>query len=376
MRLNFKKFSWKMAFIVGTTVVIVGVLIAVYMEYRITSEINRYSELYLQYQLREAAEECDRTFLQAPAITAGMKNLAEARLSLAEYRSIGRMEDIVRGIKIYDTGFAVLAGDPGAFLETNELIKGLSADEKARLMAAGKSEVFEIKLKGVSYMAAQTGLLGGCNLTMLAPMSEVNAGTAASLIRFAVIFIVAFMLVIIISYFIGKSISAPLVTLSGIMRKAGKTGDITLSQEDVQNIDRLSLMKDEIGECIKETAGFLTHVTHISKGLEQVASGDLTSDVELLSDTDVMGKALRHMVNNLNHMFGEIYVSTAQVNTGSRQIADGSQALAQGSTEQAASVEQLSSSISEIADKTKTNAEMAGRAAILGTTIMQNAEKG
>jgi methyl-accepting chemotaxis protein len=50
--------------------------------------------------------------------------------------------------------------------------------------------------------------------------------------------------------------------------------------------------------------------------------------------------------------------------------------LAQGSTQQAAAVEELSAAISEIANKTKQNAEMAGRAAALATTILRDAEKG
>ena len=59
-----------------------------------------------------------------------------------------------------------------------------------------------------------------------------------------------------------------------------------------------------------------------------------------------------------------------------KQISDGAQSLAQGSTQQAASIEQLSSSVAEIASKTKTNAEIAGKTAALAHTIIANAEKG
>jgi len=89
-----------------------------------------------------------------------------------------------------------------------------------------------------------------------------------------------------------------------------------------------------------------------------------------------MGKALVHMVDSLNTLFGEINNSTAQVASGAKQIADGSQSLAQGSTEQASSIEQLSASITEIAHKTKDNAGKAEKAAVLANTIKQNAEKG
>ena len=55
----------------------------------------------------------------------------------------------------------------------------------------------------------------------------------------------------------------------------------------------------------------IKHVTHISEELNTVASGDLTTEIELLSDKDIMGKALVHMVDSLNKLFGEINVATA-----------------------------------------------------------------
>ena len=68
-------------------------------------------------------------------------------------------------------------------------------------------------------------------------------------------------------------------------------------------------------------------------------------------------------------------VSTSFIST-SKQISDGSQMLAQGSTEQSASIKDLSDSVAEIADKTKSNAGTAVKAANLAETIKENAENG
>ena len=178
------------------------------------------------------------------------------------------------------------------------------------------------------------------------------------------------------AYYITSLTSKPLQALTQFMQKASSTGDISLSREDTSVIEKLSHVKDEIGQCIKSTAAFVGRITVISQDLEQIAGGDLTVDVGLLSENDVMGKSMRQMIDNLNSMFGEIISSSSQVSAGSKQIADGAQSLAQGSTEQAASVEQLSSSVSEIAQKTRDNAEKAKRAAGLARTIIGNAEKG
>jgi len=110
--------------------------------------------------------------------------------------------------------------------------------------------------------------------------------------------------------------------------------------------------------------------------LKAISGGDMSVNIDLRAPNDTIGTELSVMVKNLNDMFVDIHAATKQAAAGSRQTADGAQSLAQGSTAQADNVAQLSSSIVEIAQRTKDNAEMAGRAANLAGTIMQNAEKG
>ncbi|MDR2599672.1 MAG: methyl-accepting chemotaxis protein [Oscillospiraceae bacterium] len=196
------------------------------------------------------------------------------------------------------------------------------------------------------------------------------------LIIIVIVIIIAVAVAITLALYISGLISKPLLVLSSFMNKAGKTGDIQLSPADEQAISKFAVIKDEIGQAIAGSSSFVKHVTEIAHDLDLIAGGDLTINVEVLSNDDVMGKSLQSMLENLNTMFGEINSATGQVSTGSKQIADGAQSLAQGSTEQAASVEELSASIGEIAQKTKENATMAERAASLAGTIMQNAEKG
>ena len=181
---------------------------------------------------------------------------------------------------------------------------------------------------------------------------------------------------VLIFMVIKNTITKPLTLLSTFMKKAGSTGEITLRPEDVENINKFAQSKDEIGQAINGSATFINHVTHIAQELEGLADGDLTVEVEILSENDVLGVSLYKMEDSLNHMFEEIRASTSQVSAGSKQVADGAQALAQGSTEQAASIDELSSSISEIAERTKTNAATAEKTSRLSETIKENAEKG
>ena len=172
------------------------------------------------------------------------------------------------------------------------------------------------------------------------------------------------------------AVGKPLSLLSSFMKKAGETGDLTLCPEDVAIIQKLSNNGDEIGHAISGSASFIAHVTQIAEGLESIADGDLTTSVEVLSESDTLGISLKKMEGNLSSMFGEIRDSSDQVSTGSKQIADGAQSLAHGATEQAASIQELSSSISIIAEKTKENAQTAEQTAKLSETIKESAEKG
>ena len=181
---------------------------------------------------------------------------------------------------------------------------------------------------------------------------------------------------VLIYIFVTGMITKPLTALSTFMKKAGSTGDITLRPEDVNVISKLAQKQDEIGHAISGSAAFVGHVTNIAKELETIADGDLTTEIKLLSDSDVMGKTMKQMLDKLNNMFADIQASTYQVSTGSKQVAIGAQTLAQGSTEQAASIQQLSSSITEIAERTKVNASTADKTANLSATIKESAEKG
>ena len=191
-----------------------------------------------------------------------------------------------------------------------------------------------------------------------------------------VILAVTFVFALVWAFYISGLISKPLSVISSFMKKASDTGDIVLTREVSQNIAKYSQARDEIGQTIASSASFIEHVNIISNELKTISNGDLSSDIELLSENDTMGISLKNMVENLNEMFGEIQSSTNQVSTGAKQVADGAQTLAQGSTEQAASIQELSSSVSEISESTKTNAHTADKAAKLSNDIKHNAEKG
>jgi len=204
--------------------------------------------------------------------------------------------------------------------------------------------------------------------------SEIMSNRLLTLI--IVVIAIAVGCAVFLTFYISGLIAKPLSVMANAFNQIGTRGKLSFDPAVTSYANETAARKDELGECAKGFNGIITHLAHIEKNLEEIADGDLTTDVRALSDEDSLANSMQRTLDNLNTMFGEINSASGQVSTGSRQIAEGAQSLAQGSTEQAASVEQLSASIGEIAQKTKENATMAERAAILASTIMQNAERG
>jgi methyl-accepting chemotaxis protein len=267
----------------------------------------------------------------------------------------------------------------GEFTETNNFIRQLSAGEKNTLTNTATNNlnsVFEVELNGVKYLGSSTQLFNEYILIVLAPKSEVNAEVTASLIRFSVIFVVAYTIVLIVAFIIGKRMGRPLAALSAFMRRAGTTGDILYTPEDEKALNSAIENGGEIGQLVKDSGVFIDHIIAASGELESIANGDLTVEIKALSARDTMANSLNKMINNLNSLFNEVHNSAAQVSNGSSQISNGASSLSSGAVEQAASIEELSASIENIRIQTSKNAEIAKQAAIMSDEISANAEKG
>ena len=180
----------------------------------------------------------------------------------------------------------------------------------------------------------------------------------------------------IFAIYISKSVGKPMSTLSELATLMGRDGDITVSPEKRAILDTYDDRKDEVGEIFRGMEAVIGYMNECCGELQLVSGGDLTVDVNIRSEKDLLSKSVKNMVESLHYMFSEITDASAQVSAGALQIAGGAQILAQGSTEQAATVQQLSASTAEISKKTKENAKMADKATQLAKIIKECAEKG
>jgi methyl-accepting chemotaxis protein len=175
------------------------------------------------------------------------------------------------------------------------------------------------------------------------------------------------LLAVIVTLFFARTITRPLKLVS--------QGILKISEGDLST-DITYKSKDEVGVMADAFREMIVEQRAKAELAGSIAGGNLNHEVRLASDRDVLGMALKKMVEELNRLLGEIREVTSQVSAGAGQISDASQSLSQGATEQAASLEEISSSMTEIGGQTRTNADNASQANNLAKTARDSAQKG
>jgi methyl-accepting chemotaxis protein len=185
---------------------------------------------------------------------------------------------------------------------------------------------------------------------------------------------VLILIVAIVSLAIGASLA--MVITNGIVRplsqgvelaKAIAIGDLS------RDID--TGRQDEIGMLAEAMQQMTANLKNTAMVAEQVAQGDLSVSVEVLSDKDIMGQALATMVEKLNAIVGDVKSAADQVATGSQEMSSTSEEMSQGATEQAAAAEEASSSMEQMSANIKQNADNALQTERIAQKSAEDAKK-
>lgn len=172
---------------------------------------------------------------------------------------------------------------------------------------------------------------------------------------------------ILLALYISRIISKPINKLVDIAGRLA-LGDVNVSAK----VDR----QDETGKLADAFEKMIENIRNQAHTAERIASGDLTVDVTVRSEDDLLGKKLYEMVHNNNEILTNIASASDQVAVGAKQVSDTSMALSHGATEQAASVEELTASLEEISAQTEMNAKNANKANELAESAKVNAVQG
>ena len=176
---------------------------------------------------------------------------------------------------------------------------------------------------------------------------------STSALMMIIVIAIGVLLAIALGIFISRSISIPINKMVGAADKLA-IGDV--------NVNVKADSKDEIGRLAEAFGRMIANIRGQAQAAERIAGGDLTVQVDVRSENDLLGKKLSEMVEKNNEVLGNIAVAAEQVAAGSKQISDSSMALSQGATEQASSIEELTASIEEISSQTRLNTQNANEA--------------
>jgi methyl-accepting chemotaxis protein len=197
---------------------------------------------------------------------------------------------------------------------------------------------------------------------------EVDAQANAALLLGAAAAVIAVVLyVLVLSVFVSRFITRPLRNAVNLASALAE-GDPEARMES----DRM----DEVGALAQAFNRMADSLQQKMELARRIAEGDLTAEVTLASERDMLGQALKSMTENLSSIISRANEVASGVSAGAVQVSDASQSLSQGATEQAASLEEITSSMAEIGSQTKQSAENATQANRLTTAGRDDADAG
>ena len=134
--------------------------------------------------------------------------------------------------------------------------------------------------------------------------------------------------------------------------------------------------RDELGQTAAAFRHLIEGLRERSRLALSIAEGDLTHEIQVHSERDLLGTALARMSASLNTLLQQISRASEHVSSNSAQISETAQALSQGAIKNAANLQEITASLTEVSDQTNTNATDAENANNLAEAARHSAEAG
>lgn len=277
--------------------------------------------------------------------------------------------------ELYNTAKDLFLGDKQKF---EDLIKSFSAwklirDEVILLMESGEMEkAAEITMgEGAKYIADLEVQME--NLHEFAGTKALefntNAQTITKNITTTVLWltIISLLIIGIFSFYIVSYISSQINNAVEVTNQLGK-GNLDVSIEVTS--------KDEIGRLLESLQKAIASYKKIAIAAEKISAGDLTIEIEPLSDKDKMGIALSNMIQSLREQIKEIIEGVNVLSTAAHQISTSTTQLQASSAETSSTVAQTTASVEEAKQTAQLSSEKAKSVSDNSKNAEQVSQKG
>ncbi|SHI16297.1 methyl-accepting chemotaxis protein [Sporobacter termitidis DSM 10068] len=182
-------------------------------------------------------------------------------------------------------------------------------------------------------------------------------------------------LALVISTVISGGISRPMQKFAAFAKLLAD-GDMEVDKVIGEKEKLLYLRKDEVGVLAASFDKVIASTLELTEKTKAVAEGDLTVEMTVRSEADVLGMALTDLVEKFHMLTSSIITAADQVASGAELVSNSSLELSQGATEQASSVQQLTASLEQVASQTQMNARSAEEANGYSKEAKKEAESG
>lgn len=218
--------------------------------------------------------------------------------------------------------------------EINALLGQMQTEWGTYMQAVSKENDAALKGETVEYNADTAKLADQLRDNFTTLFEKVSAAAAAKAAQnkaesrlatmlVAVILVVSAIVSVLLSRFLSNDISAPLQMLSAVSGMLA-VGDIDVDRVIQEKDRQLKYRKDEIGVFSLSFSKLIASTIEQANQARAIADGDLTTQIAVRSEGDVLGHALSELVSNFHQLASSIVSSAEQVNSGAGQVEEAS----------------------------------------------------
>ena len=174
-----------------------------------------------------------------------------------------------------------------------------------------------------------------------------------------VIYLIAFLILIIAIIAVTKSLVAPIQNLMNVTEELA-AGNLD-AEINIESKDETGRLAESMKKLVLRLNEYIIYIDEISESLDRFSMGDLNIDLKQNYEGDFakIKNSLLQLSSIFKETIGKIVETSENVAVGSKEIANAAQVLAEGSLYQASTTEELTATVNDLSDRVSTNADNA-----------------
>ncbi|WP_343345837.1 methyl-accepting chemotaxis protein [Terrisporobacter petrolearius] len=174
-----------------------------------------------------------------------------------------------------------------------------------------------------------------------------------------VIYLIAFLILIIAIIAVTKSLVAPIQNLMNVTEELA-AGNLH-AEINIESKDETGRLAESMKKLVLRLNEYIIYIDEISESLDRFSTGDLNIDLKQNYEGDFakIKNSLLQLSSIFKETIGKIVETSENVAVGSKEIANVAQVLAEGSLYQASTTEELTATVNDLSDRVSTNADNA-----------------